>query len=326
MMQALKHNIAVGPNHKIIYVTVRSNDANGKASFAEALRNANWALLYRMNDCNEMLNFFYGNVSCLLNFYLPLHVCRRHGADKPWIDDNFRMLIKQRQYAWQQGNKQRYEVIRNQVQREASKLRRKYYSKHVHSLRRSGPRQWWSEVKKLTGQSSTCPLNTIADRLYGGDMQQMAEDINKFFYSVSDDLDPLDQSLVPSAPDVCPDEFIIEPYQVERKLSVISVHKSCGPDDVPNWVWRDFSRYLAEPICAIYNASVRQGVVPDAWKRANVVPIPKVNPPTAIQTDFRPISLTPTLSKILESVVGKWILTGIQDKLDKRQYGALKGR
>jgi len=89
------------------------------------------------------------------------------------------MLIQQRQYAWQQGNKPRYKVIRNQVQREASKLRRKYYSKHVHSLRRSGPRQWWSEVKKLTGQSSTCPLNTIADRLYGGDMQQMAEDINK---------------------------------------------------------------------------------------------------------------------------------------------------
>ena len=65
---------------------------------------------------------------------------------------------------------------------------------------------------------------------------------------------------------------------------------------------RDFSVWLAEPVSCIFNATFL------SWKQANVVPIPKVNSPTSIQSDLRPISLTPTLSKILESYVGNWIL------------------
>jgi len=143
---------------------------------------------------------------------------------------------------------------------------------------------------------------------------------------VSADLKPLDPVLVPAAVDVCPDEFIIDPYQVERRLASINTHKACGPDDIPNWVWRDFSRWLAEPVCAIYNRSIQQGIVPCAWKCANVVPVPKVNPPTSIENDLRPISLTPTISKIIESFVGNWILDEIGDKLDKYQFGAIRGR
>jgi len=41
---------------------------------------------------------------------------------------------------------------------------------------------------------------------------------------------------------------------------------------------------------------------------------------------LRPISLTPTLSKLLESFIGAWILQRIENKLYVNQYGALKGR
>jgi len=67
-------------------------------------------------------------------------------------------------------------------------------------------------------------------------------------------------------------------------------------------------------------------LVPLIWKRANVIPVPKVHPPVAIETDIRPISLTPTISKILESFVGQWILSHVVSYLDRRQYGSMKGR
>jgi len=38
------------------------------------------------------------------------------------------------------------------------------------------------------------------------------------------------------------------------------------------------------------------------------------------------VSLTPTLVKLLESIVGAWMLERIENKLDVYQYGALKGR
>ena len=71
---------------------------------------------------------------------------------------------------------------------------------------------------------------------------------------------------------------------------------------------RDFAHLLCEPLCAISNASVRQGKMPMIWKKANVVAVPKANPPASTEADLRPISLTPTVSKVLESIVGSWIL------------------
>jgi len=97
-------------------------------------------------------------------------------------------------------------------------------------------------------------------------------------------------------------------------------------NNIPNCFWRHFTVWLAEPLCAIFNASIRQGVVPNSLKYANVVPVPKSNPPTSIEKDLRPISLTPTLSKVLESFIRQWILNDLEGKFDPRQYGALKGR
>jgi len=67
-------------------------------------------------------------------------------------------------------------------------------------------------------------------------------------------------------------------------------------------------------------------VFPSMWKRANVTLVPKVATPVDITKDLRPISLTPTVSKVLESFVGQWKLDELYGKLDGRQYGALKGR
>jgi len=49
-------------------------------------------------------------------------------------------------------------------------------------------------------------------------------------------------------------------------------------------------------------SSVERAVVPLQWKRANILPIPKV-PTPATNADFRPISITPVLTRTLEKLV-----------------------
>jgi len=165
-----------------------------------------------------------------------------------------------------------------------------------------------------------------ANRLHDGDTQALADGVNRFFQGVSADICPLDDSIMPPLPEIVQCEFTINQADVEQKLSRINVYKAQGPDGLPNWLLRDFSTHLAGPVCAIYNASVREGHVPSLWKEANVVPVPKVHPPRAIHTDLRPISLTATLGKVLESFIGSWILERVSNRLDNRQYGALKQR
>lgn len=55
------------------------------------------------------------------------------------------------------------------------------------------------------------------------------------------------------------------------------------------------------------------------------MPVPKVKPATFIEDDLRPISLTSTLNKILESFIGNWIMKQIVMSLNSNQFGAFKG-
>jgi len=119
-------------------------------------------LLLTGHHCtNEMLDYFYYIICNLLNEYFPVRVSRRHLTEKPWVDDKLRLLIRRRQYAWQHNDMVRYKALQNDVQRMAMKLRSNYYSRRVDSLRRAGPRQWWREIKRLTGQSHQCLVPTL---------------------------------------------------------------------------------------------------------------------------------------------------------------------
>lgn len=308
------------------FILARSKDHNNKIMLAHELKNFNWTTLYRLDSCDAMLHYFNSYVHNLLDKYLPLRLVKKHMGDKPWIDENFKALIKRRQYAWTHNNMAEYRQYRNKVQRAARTLRLKYYRRQAQGIRKCNPRKWWQEVKRITNQSTSHPLDAMAEDLFDGDSCRLANEINVFMQSVSSDLEAINPHLFQNTEDACPDEYIIDPYVVERKLSKIDPHKSSGPDDIPNWFLKEFSVWLAEPVSAIFNASVREGTVPQSWKTANVVPLPKVNPPKEISTDLRPISLTSTLSKILESFVGSWIMNTIIEKLDKRQYGCMKGR
>jgi Reverse transcriptase (RNA-dependent DNA polymerase) len=144
-------------------------------------------------------------------------------------------------------------------------------------------------------------------------------------HQVSCDLSPLPTECPYESVDL-PPEFTVYPEEVYNALSRINTRKSPGPDDIPNWLLKDFAFAIADPVCHIFNASLISGLVPDIWKRANVVPIPKSHPPKSIHEDLRPISLTSTLSKLLEAILGRRLLPIIADKFDHRQFGVLRGR
>jgi hypothetical protein len=144
---------------------------------------------------------------------------------------------------------------------------------------------------------------------------------------VSDDLTPLtDQDLFPVSESDFPRHLKIQPYEVFFKLCIINIRKAPGPDGIPNWVLRGFAEILRDPLSTMFNASIREGFMLAVWKQTNVLPVPKVHPPQSIQSDLRPISLTSTVSKILEAIVRRHILEKIQDKFDPKQFGAIKCR
>jgi len=59
----LVHALTPQPHHPThltsCFVAVRSTDPSGKTLLAHTLSRLNWVSLYKMNDCNDMLNYFY---------------------------------------------------------------------------------------------------------------------------------------------------------------------------------------------------------------------------------------------------------------------------
>ena len=98
----------------------------------------------------------------------------------------------------------------------------------------------------------------------------------------------------------------LSPIEIHRKL-VNMKNKSSGPDSVPTWVFRKYADILCDPICYLFNRSLKECVVPRCLKRANVTPVPKCPRPKYV-SDFRPISLLPLLAKLLERLFYKYVL------------------
>ena len=63
------------------------------------------------------------------------------------------------------------------------------------------------------------------------------------------------------------------------------------------------SKSLITPILVkLFNKCIEKEIFRDTLKQTQIIPIPKINSPTSF-SDFRPISLLPTLSKIFEKII-----------------------
>ena len=314
----------IAPNKSSMTLTRRINTHSAKIRFVNDLKIVNWTVLYNLSTVQSQWMCFYNTITSLLNTHLPFKTIKKFDTDKPWVTEDFKSMISIRQSAWKSGNTTKFNIYRNKVNRASKHLRKRYYDRNINGLQHSNPRQWWNKTQTLIGRKSkTNQLVGLCSEQSNGDYMELSEKINNFFHSVSSHLPPL-----PVPVFNCNDithQYTISIEEVERVLMNTDISKANGPDDIPRWILRDLAGVISAPICAIFNTSLREGKLPTQWKRADVVPIPKSNPPKSIQSDLRPISLTSVLSKHLESFVGKWILECIEDKLDNTQYGGLRG-
>ena len=59
---------------------------------------------------------------------------------------------------------------------------------------------------------------------------------------------------------------------VHNGIINLSLNKSCGPDELHPCLLFELVDELSKPIAFLLNNTIRQGVIPRDWKRANVSP------------------------------------------------------
>ena len=115
---------------------------------------------------------------------------------------------------------------------------------------------------------------------------------------------------------------------VTRIVRRLNNTKAVGVDGIATEVLKKGINVLASPMAIICNISLSTGIFPDIFKEAIVHPVFKENGKNSRDpASYRPISILPSLSKILEMIVRDTILYYlIQQKiLPDSQYGFLPG-
>ena len=94
----------------------------------------------------------------------------------------------------------------------------------------------------------------------------------------------------------------IEEQDILEILQSLSLEKSAGIDNIPSRFLKDGANILAKPICQICNLSIKFSLFPKQCKVAKIKPLFKKGSKTDPK-NYRPISLLPLISKIIERVV-----------------------
>ena len=65
-------------------------------------------------------------------------------------------------------------------------------------------------------------------------------------------------------------------------LYILDISKAVGPDGIGPRIFKEGASILKYPLCKIFNISLRSGVFPSDWKKANVCPVFKKDSPTFV--------------------------------------------
>ena len=91
--------------------------------------------------------------------------------------------------------------------------------------------------------------------------------------------------------------------RIQSLLVKLSPSKACGPGKIPNWLLKEFADLIYFPVCKIINKFLKEQQLPQIWKLADVLPLPKKKPVMDLKKDLRPLSLMACLTKLTKDYV-----------------------
>ena len=151
-----------------------------------------------------------------------------------------------------------------------------------------------------TKRVQSIPHLIVGDRLIT-ETAEKAEVFNQYFTKQCK-LDPTQNDLLPDftlLTDNKIEAIIPTPVEIFNILKHLNLSKAVGPDKISNRILKECAISLSELLARLFNLSLAQGVFPSCWKVANVIPIFKKESKNNA-SNYRPISLLSSLSKVLE--------------------------
>ena len=225
----------------------------------------------------------------------------------------------------------RYKNILTAVIRKAKEL---YFSDQINNCKNDKGGMW--KVLSAILKKSNCEHTT--DSFLSGDIivqdkKAIVEDFNNYFASVANDLVSKIPASNINASDflqnlkVSHTLFLFPTTHAEIMLIInyLKNGKSAGYDNITSNVLKQIANTVIEPLTYLINLSFVSGVFPSELKVAKIIPIHKAGDRNKY-TNYRPISLLPVISKLIERLIHNRLMNFISKHsiFNDNQYGFRK--
>ncbi|KMQ86555.1 rna-directed dna polymerase from mobile element jockey-like protein [Lasius niger] len=281
-------------------------------------------------------------VAPMKNFNIP-----NRWMDQKWYTDEVKEITKARDEAYKravQSNREedweQYRLYRNQGVAMIRNKKKAYYEVMIDS-NKNNPSEMWKTLKEVINgkriQNDKYD-EIIFDETEGKvsyNREEIANRFNEYYItSIKDIVLSIDSSDNGGLTDVQEELTDINRWEefntiTEEELRNIihKLPKKKGTDEgISTEVLQEIYNVINGDLLKVINASLSEGIFPEEWKVATVVPIPKV-PKTVKASEYRPINVLPIYEKVLELVVKKQLDEFIASNniLIEQQSGFRKG-
>ena len=208
---------------------------------------------------------------------------------------------------------QKYKDYRNTLQRIVRKEKTRYYNQQCIQFKSNSKRLWkiiYELNKKVVDKSSLIESLKI-DNLEKEDANSICNEFGKYFSSVGRNyaakISGSKQTITYYLKNINrnPRSVFLSACtetEIEKLINKLPNKKSSRYDGVSNVILKKIKVEITQPLTRIFNNSISTGMFPNSMKHAEVVPLYKAGL-TNLSTNYRPISLLLTLSKLLEKVM-----------------------
>ena len=245
----------------------------------------------------------------------------------PWVNQDIKKLIRRRNRAFKKvkktsssSDRKKFLDLKHLVRKKVKEAYNQYLE-HILNLNntdasrpnRPNTKKLYSLIKHSREESSSIPPLKYENKLHQDD-QAKATVLNKQFQSVFSPKSPLklsslaklklnpDGQSVPTMPDI-----LVGQKGIEKLLNNLNPHKASGPDKIKPIILKTLSTELSPILEVLFQKSLKEGSLPSQWKSAFVAPIYKKGE-RSNPSNYRPISLTCVLCKVLEHIVSSSIV------------------
>ena len=304
-------------------------------SMNEDLDKNKWHELMRGKSAEESFVLFSDIFNEIKQINIPKQTAKLVKRKRLWMNGNAFRQRKKKINMFKRFRNNEIDTEAQAARKEANALShltdklRKTFEKDLAKNARKNPKAFWKYYQSLTKSRSDIGDILKSDGSIASSNKDKADALNSFFTSV------FTTENINNIPNIKENKFeyplssiTITPEKVLKKLKKLKKNSSAGPDGFhPRVLW-ECAEALKVPLSLIFNKSLSEARLPSEWKLGNVKALYKQKGKRNDPGNYRPISLTSVIGKIMEALIKDEIVEHFMrnNLFCDEQHGFVPGR